>query len=93
VPTLLIVPRSGRAIEVHDDPMVQLEASNDYLREYATRGELVDTARVFALNLDAFAAGCRRLLLVPPVLVVGATGELQRWAVEVLPEPAPRDRG
>jgi hypothetical protein len=73
-----------------DDPVARIAAFAAYLRDHASRAELVDTALVLAAHLDAFAGGCRRLLVVPPLSALTAAADLDRWGREVLPQFTPR---
>ena len=77
---MLIVPRHGRAIEVADDPVAQLQALNDYLARYATRAELIDAARVFASHLAAASHGAERHRMGWPFSAALAADDLPRWA-------------
>jgi hypothetical protein len=87
---VLIVPHGGRAIEVEPDPQVAIRQMAEYLAEYASRDQLVDTARVLSLLLDSFAAGCQREILVPPGSVTATAHDLTAWSSEVSPVLIPR---
>jgi hypothetical protein len=76
-------PAPPSVVRIEDaDPVARIAAFAAYLRQFATLAELLDTARVLGVHLEAFAAGCWRLLLVPPPSAATAAGDLGRWAAE-----------